>query len=135
MGLFFIIFGLFPLQMKTEKLSKLWKTIGKNYQKLSNTIPHVVNDHNYERSPCLIFTVTRLSEGKLLTGNHRIPHERCGLNQEYCPLPSGVLKHGVLENGPVIDYFPFETSIQFGEFPANHVWSFDYQSVSTTNIK
>ena len=34
----------------------------------------------------------------------------------YQRVPSGVIEHAVLENGPFIGDFPFQTSIQFGDF-------------------
>ena len=33
-----------------------------------------------------------------------------------------VIKHGALENGPFINDVSIESSIQFGDFPASHVW-------------
>ena len=40
-------------------------------------------------------------------------------------LPSSVIKHGGLEDGPFMDDFIIETSIEFGDFPA----MFDYRRV------
>ena len=39
-------------------------------------------------------------------------------------LPSGVIKHGWLENGPSISDFPCERNLhsEIGNFPARHVW-------------
>ena len=39
-----------------------------------------------------------------------------------------VIKHGWLENGPLISDFPINTSIQFEDCPASHVA--DYQRVN-----
>ena len=39
-----------------------------------------------------------------------------------CSMYPPVIKHGVLENEPFIGDVPIQTSIQFGDIPAGHVW-------------
>ena len=52
-----------------------------------------------------------------------ITHTILGISDDYVTklsVPSGFIKHGVLENGPLISGFPIETQF-IGDFPASHV--------------
>ena len=55
-------------------------------------------------------------------GTSKISYESHGLPRRLFLNYPLVIKHGVLENGPLIGDPPIKTSIQFGDFLASHVW-------------